>query len=118
MKTVQLLPIEAADPRLASVLSMAQEMPVEALPALIGRLAEAQALAALRLGSAGRQEPPPAVETLMTAEEVAAMLRISLANVYARARRDLRPAAVEIGPGQLRFDRESLRRLVNARRRG
>lgn len=42
---------------------------------------------------------------------------ISEASVYARAKTDPRAAAVDVGPGQLRFDGGKLDRFIEARRR-
>ncbi len=100
------------------VISLAEQIPLEELPEFVGVLAHAQSLATLRLMGQGGQTNPPASASLLTAEEVATALRISEANVYARAKTDLKAAAVDVGPGQLRFDRDSIDRFINARRRG
>ena len=99
------------------VVALAEQTPLSALLELIGRLAHAQAVATLRLTSAGCQQPSAGVRPLLTVVEVAARLRVSEANVYARAKTDLRSATVELGPGQLRFDSERLSRFVETRRR-
>jgi Helix-turn-helix domain len=102
----------------ADVIALAEQIPLEELPEFVGALAQAQSLATLRLMGQGSQANPPASASLLTAEEVATALRISEANVYARAKTDLKAAAVDVGPGQLRFDRDSIGRFINARRRG
>ncbi len=111
--------LDAGDdpPGFAAVIALAEQTPVEALPELVGRLAQAQALAALRLATATRQTER-VENSLLTVEEVAGLLRISEANVYARAKTDLRGAAVDVGAGQLRFDRARVHRFIDARRRG
>lgn len=107
----------AEAPEFAAVVGLVETAPLDLLPELVGRLAQAQALAALRLASGARQEPTGRGEALLTVEEVAALLRVSEANVYSRAKTDLRASAVDVGPGQLRFDARRISRFVESRRR-
>jgi hypothetical protein len=51
------------------------------------------------------------------AEQVADRLQVSEAQVYRFAKTALRSAAVEVGPGTLRFDPDRLARFIEARRR-
>ncbi len=105
------------DDLLRGLEALVAELPTGSLPELFAGLERVRWTAKLRL-----QAPPPAGEPslrrgLMTAEQAAEYLAISRSDVYRRSKRDLRSAAVEMGPGQLRFDPEALDRIVRARRR-
>jgi len=101
----------------AAVETLAAELPLEEIPDLVGQLARAQAVTALRLSQAASGSKTEPDRPLLTVEELAAKLRISEQNVYARAKTDLRSAAVDVGSGQLRFDADRINRFVEARRR-
>jgi hypothetical protein len=102
---------------LAGVGVLLEELPPAELEEFVGELARAQAIASLRVLRAPLSRPSDPAPRLLTVEDVAAMFRISEANVYARAKTDLRVAAVDVGPGQLRFDAGKLERFIEARRR-
>lgn len=89
----------------------------EDLPNLLGWAARLRGILALRLEERG-QTPSAAAgrpEGLLTVPEVAKLLRISEGKVYTRAKGDLKPAAVELGPGTLRFSPERIRQFIDAR---
>lgn len=85
---------------------------VKGAAARLGALADAQ-LAMLPLR--GRPKAADGLEHLR-AEDVAKLLRVSRSRVYDLARGELKPAAVWLGEGTLRFDRRALERLLEARR--
>jgi predicted DNA-binding transcriptional regulator AlpA len=101
----------------AALRNLAAEMSAGDLPEFLAEIERAKWSALLRIEAvrppaAGRREP------LLTAEQVAGRLQVSEAQVYRLAKTALRPAAVEIGPGTLRFDPDRLARFIEARRRG
>jgi len=55
---------------------------------------------------------------LLTSEQVAEILGVSVEQVYRLAKGQLRAAAVEVGEGTLRFDVGRVERFIEARRRG
>jgi len=97
--------------------AIAAELPVESLPDLFAGLERVRWTATLRLRASPAVAEPPVRRGLITVEQAAEYLAISRSDVYRRSKTDLRPAAVEMGPGQLRFDPEALDRIVRARRR-
>ncbi len=56
-------------------------------------------------------------ESLLTAEQARVGFKVSEAQVYRLAKTALRSAAVEVGPGTLRFDPDRLARFIEVRRR-
>jgi hypothetical protein len=87
------------------------------LPEFLAEVERAKWTARLRIAAAR----PPATgwrEPLLTAEQVAGRLQVSEAQVYRLAKTALRSAAVEVGPGTLRFDPDRLARFIGSRRRG
>lgn len=59
-----------------------------------------------------------ALPPLLTAEQVAEVLGVSVEQIYRLAKRQLRSAAVEVGEGTLRFDPARVARFIEVRRRG
>lgn len=107
---------------LAALEGIAAEIPIEALPGFFAGLELARWRARLRVlegereasGAAATAAPP----ALLRAEQVAGRLNISKADVYRRAKSDLRSTVVDVGPGQVRFDPAQLDRFIRSRRRG
>jgi predicted DNA-binding transcriptional regulator AlpA len=98
--------------------ALASEIPLEQAHVLAAALADADVVLRLRIAGRASQAvdaAPPG--GLLTAEDVAARLSVSKANVYRRAKTDLRQAAREIGPGQVRFDPAEVERFIRSRRR-
>lgn len=112
------VPVPAAGvaPAVAEILRLAAELPLEDLPELFAGLERARWVAQLRVGG-GTAGQAITVRPLLTADQVGERLGISEPNVYRRAKTDLRHAAVEVGPGQLRFDADAIERFIEARRR-
>ena len=99
---------------IAEVGRLAAELPLDELPELFAGLERSRWIAQLRVGSRAAL-PSPQRRRLLTVAEVAELLRISETNVYQRAKTDLRSAALNVGPGQLRFDADRVDRFLAAR---
>ncbi len=87
------------------------------LPEFLADVERAKWTVQLRLATVS----PPATaerEPLLTAEQAAGRLQVSEGLVYRLAKTALRSAAVEVGPGTLRFDPDRLARFIEGRRRG
>jgi predicted DNA-binding transcriptional regulator AlpA len=98
--------------------ALAEQIPLEQAHVLAAALADADVVLRLRISGRAAQEVPPAPPSgLLTADVVASRLSISRANVYRRAKGDLRHAVVEVGPGQVRFDAAEIERFIRSRRR-
>jgi len=111
-RLVETAPLDAA---LAAIEQAIRETPAEGLPDLAAGLAGLSARVSLRLAGNPAARSPAGPERLLTAGEVAEVLRISEGSVYARARQDLKPAAVQLGPGTLRFSSSGIQRFIRAR---
>jgi hypothetical protein len=100
----------------AALRDLAAEVSAGDLPEFLAEVERAKwtarlRIAAVRLPATGGREP------LLTVEQVAGRLQVSEAQVYRLAKTALRSAAVEIGPGTLRFDPDRLARFIDSRRR-
>jgi phytoene/squalene synthetase len=101
----------------AALRDLADVVSAADLPEFLAEIEQAKWTAQLRVAAVR----PPATgerEPLLTAEQVAARLQVSEAQVYRLAKTALRSAAVEVGPGTLRFHPDRLARFIEARRRG
>jgi helix-turn-helix protein len=96
---------------------LAGGLPTGSLPDLFAGLERVRWAARLRLQAPSAASEPPPRRELMTADQAAEYLAISRSDVYRRSRTDLRSTAVQMGPGQLRFEPEALDRIIRARRR-
>lgn len=94
------------------------DLPPADLMDLAGAAARLAALAGAELSrraSLARPGPgsPP---RLLVAKEVADLLRLSPSEVYRRAKTDLKPATINLGPGTLRFDPRGIEKFIASRR--
>jgi len=101
---------------LADLERLAGELLVEDLPDFLGGLERARWVARVRLVAAP-SERLSGHEPLLTVEQLAAWLGVSESQVYRMAKTTLRPAAVDVGGGTLRFDPGQVKRFLEARRR-
>lgn len=105
----------------AAIEQAARAGALEDLPAIAALMAGAAARVdrdiSLRLAAAARTVPAAILRPLLTVPDVSRLLRISPGEVYRRAKTDLKPATVDVGPGQLRFDAGKVERFIEARRR-
>ncbi len=103
--------LSAARGRLSRIV---EECPPDALPDLLGELARAQALAQVRLQPPTTNGPrPPEVGEYLTADELAAKLRVRPKWCYEHAD-DL--GAVRLSTGCVRFPVRAVMRLIQARK--
>lgn len=97
----------------------AEGCPLEFLPAVaalvLGSAARIDRQISLRIAAAARPAPASLLRPLLTVPEVSRLLRISTGEVYRRAKEDLKPATVALGPGGLRFDPRELEKLIRSR---
>jgi predicted DNA-binding transcriptional regulator AlpA len=97
----------------------ARDSALEDLPAIAALVAGAAARVerdiSLRIAVAARSAPAALLRPLLTVPEVSKLLRISSGEVYRRAKEDLKPATVALGPGGLRFDPRELEKLIRSR---
>jgi predicted DNA-binding transcriptional regulator AlpA len=104
---------------LATIEQAVQECSLPELPELVSQVAATAArvacLTTLRLAGSTADKTPAQPERLLTAAEVADVLRISESELYRRAKTDLKSASVVLGPGSLRFDPERVRRFIRSR---
>jgi predicted DNA-binding transcriptional regulator AlpA len=104
---------------LARIERAIQASRLEKLPELAGEIAGWAARIdrgiSLRLSAASAAKPPAEPEKLLTAGQVADVLGISEGEVYRRSKSDLKPAAVQLGPGTLRFSAAGIQRFIRAR---
>jgi predicted DNA-binding transcriptional regulator AlpA len=100
---------------LATIERAIQASPLEELPSLAAALAGLSARIALRLTGNPACRPLAEPQKLLSAAEVAEVLRISEGEVYRRSRSDLKPSAVVLGPGTLRFDPARLQKFIRSR---
>jgi hypothetical protein len=101
----------------AALRDLAAEVSAGELPEFLAEVERARWTAQLRVGAV-RPLATGGRESLLTAEQVADWLQVSEAQVYRLAKTALRSAAVEFGPGTLRFDSARLARFIEGRRRG
>ena len=103
----------------AGLRRLAEEIAVEELPGFFAELERAHWAARLRTeSSVAAGAVGNGLNPLLTVEQLAEMLQVSTGQVYRMAKGPLRPAAVEIAEGTLRFDPAKLHRFIEARRRG
>jgi hypothetical protein len=105
---------ESREQLYAALRDFAAEVSAGDLPEFLAELERAKWTARLRV-AAVRQPATGGREPLLTAEQVAARLQVSEAQVYRLAKAALRSAAVEVGPGTLRFDPDRLARFIEAK---
>lgn len=106
---------QAPEARLRAFLAdLAEEAPPEGLPALIGALAEAQAILWGRFlagtGTGGRGQTPEGGDRLFTVEEAAQRLAVSEDWLYRHA--DKLPFTVRIGDRHLRFSAAGIEKFI------
>lgn len=112
------------DEVVARLEELVRDLPVESLPDLAGDLERVSWKAKLRIQVvqvAPQAAPGPSRAAqeggLLTAQDVAMRLSISASSVYRMAKAELAAVAVQVGPGQLRFDAARLERFLSSRRR-
>jgi predicted DNA-binding transcriptional regulator AlpA len=103
----------------AAIEQAARNSTLEDLPAIaalvLGSAARIDREISLRIAAAARLAPAALLRPLLTVPEVSRLLRISSGEVYRRAKEDLKPATVALGPGGLRFDPRELEKLIRSR---
>ena len=96
--------------------SRANEIPVEAIPGMLGALEHVKGILWVRLMNSARRNEAPEPDELLTIEEAAQRLRTSEDWLYRHANN--LPFAVRLGKGQLRFSSRGITRWVALRQRG
>jgi excisionase family DNA binding protein len=98
---------QSLEARYGAVLELAREVPSESLPALLGRLAEAEAIVRVRL-TAPAVEAPAEEDRLVDMPEVAKVLAIPVEHARELGRRGEIPT-VRVGERYVRVRLSSLR---------
>jgi predicted DNA-binding transcriptional regulator AlpA len=107
--------VSTGEDPLAAIERTIETSELAALPALAAALAGLSARLALRLAGNTAARPPAGPERLLTVAETAEILRISEGSIYARAKRDLKHAAVQLGPGTVRFSAAGIEKFIRSR---
>jgi predicted DNA-binding transcriptional regulator AlpA len=116
MGTLAQAPVSAARAAIENAISISRDLSTDELPVLLGSLEEAKQRLELRVHQAAAG-PTTAGNRLLTVQEVAEALQVSEQQVYRWAKTLLKPAAVDLGPGTLRFEPTRVRRIIESRRR-
>ena len=102
---------------LGALATLAGELGREEFPDFFAGLERVRRVAEFLLIPSPPDLASGAMQPLLSAERLAELFGVSTTQVYRMAKGSLKPAAIDLGVGTLRFDPARIKRFLEARRR-